>query len=144
MQQQQEAIPSLSVFSRYGLYDRMGDGFTDPPNRREWTFDKLYSDWKLHGFFNGLQNIGFVTVSYNGSEFINFEPTAENTNRHQAIALACFSDCRYEKAVVIAPHEQGLDFSATFEKLDNGDIIYKTEHGSIVHFRFDKTRQSQF
>ena len=144
MSNEQESIPHLSVFTRYGLYDRMGDGYCDPPNRRELSFAKLYDDWTTHGFFKVFRELGFITVSYNGEPFIDFEPSAENANRHQALVLSCFLDCCYDKAVVISPHEQGGEFSATFQKLNNENVTYTTNTGRIVRFHFDKTRQSQF
>ena len=142
-------IPQLSVFSRYGLYDRMGDGYCDPPNRREWSFGTLYDDWTTHGFFNVFRDLGFITVSYNGLPYIDFLPAAEDANRHQALALSCFMDSCYadnnEKVTITAPHEQdGNDFSAVFEKQANGDIIYTTDIGKVVRFHFDKSRPSQF
>ncbi len=142
-------IPQLSIFTRYGLCDRMGDGYCEPPNRREWSFEQLYNDWKSHGFFKSIQDSGFLIVSYNDSPFIDFEPDAECANRHQVLALSCFMDSCYadnnEKVTITAPHEQdGNDFLAVFEKQANGDIIYTTDIGKVVRFRFDKTRQSQF
>jgi hypothetical protein len=139
-------IPQLSIFSRYGLYDRMGDGYCDPPNRREWSFDTLYDDWKTHGFFNVFRDIGFITVSYNGSPYIDFVPTAEDANRHQALTLSSFLASCYAnaKAIITSPHEQGGEFSATYQQLECGDVIYTTINDKIVQFHFDKTRPSQF
>jgi len=140
-------IPQLSIFSRYGLYDRMGDGYCDPPNRREWSFDTLYDDWTTHGFFNVFRDLGFITVSYNGLPYIDFVPAAEYANRHQALTLSCFLDTRYvsnnEQVIITSPHEQGGEFSATFQQLECGDVIYTTINGKIVRFHFDKTHPSQ-
>lgn len=139
--------PELSIYSRYGLMDRMGDGFVDPPKRREWSLDKLYQDWKSHGFFNELCKLGHITVSYAGNTFIDFEPSAANYNRHQALAVSCFIESCYNSGstavVITSPHERGGDFSATFKRINDNEIIYTTTNQMVVRFRFDPTRPSQ-
>jgi hypothetical protein len=140
-------LPRLSIYGRYGIYDRMGDGFVDPPNRKAWTFDQLYTDWNAHGFFANLRKKGYITVSYAGNAYIDFIPCAANRNRHQAIALACFLDSCYaatDLVIITAPHETGDgDFIATFETLANGGVKYTTQNGIGVFFKFDSSRPSQ-
>ena len=148
MAQQEEFIPDISILSRYGLIDRMNDGFVDPPNRWAWEFNQLYDDWIAHGFFNVLPDRGYLTVSYDNSPYIDFIPTS-NDNRLQVLALSCFLASCYvdSKANMYYEHRGYYDyneFSATFEKQNNGNIIYTTDNGNVVCFCFDNTRPSQF
>ena len=141
-------IPKISVYSRYGFYDRMGDGFVDPPNRYEWSFDKLYQDWNSYGFFNELRKQGYITVSYAGNPFIDYVPSAEKNNRHQVLTLALFLDTIYYKnnvpVIITSPHESGDgDFVATYNRVSDSEIMYTTQSYNIVRFRFDSYSPSQ-
>ena len=146
---EQEYIPKLSIYSRYGLMDRMGDGFVDPPNRHSWTFEQLYNDWNSHGFLKTLSTKGYITVSYAGNPFIDFIPDSSKLNRHQVLALSCFLDSCYatspgDVVQISAPHESGEgQFIAVFELLPSGGVKYTNANNVGVWFRFDSTRPSQ-
>jgi hypothetical protein len=139
--------PEMSVYSRYGMFDRMGYGFVVPPNRRKWSFNILYQDWLSHGFLNSLCEKGYITVSYAENPFIDFNPSAENNNRHQLLSLSCFIDSCYNSdnklVVIISPHECGGDFVSTFQRINDNEVIYTTTNNIKVRFRFDPTRKSQ-
>jgi len=157
-------IPELSIYTRYGLFDRMGDGFVEPPNRRAWAFADLYEDWNSKNFFKVLRELGYLTVSYNHNHnqnannihipnpvptydnYTNFVPSANNCNRHQVLALSCFlsSWCANSKLKVFSPHERGGEFSAMFERISDFDVKYINDNGSVVYFHFDSNKLSQF
>lgn len=139
-------MEKLSIYSRYGMFDRMGDGFVVPPKRREWTLEVLYDDWKGHGFLNTLREMGRIEVSYAGAPYVDF--ALVNNNRHQVLALSCFLDSCYagspdREVLITAPHSSGNgSFTATFSS-GNGCVMYTTENGTKVCFRFDSARASQ-
>jgi hypothetical protein len=141
-------ILKISVYERYGLCDRMGDGFVDPPNRYKWTFDQLYQDWNAHGFFNELRKKGYITVSYAGNPFIDYVPSAEKNNRHQVLTLALFLDTQYYKdnvpVIITSPHESGDgNFVVKYQRVSESEIMYTTQSNNIVRFRFDSYNPSQ-
>jgi hypothetical protein len=139
-------IPIISIFSRYSFYDRIQDGFSKAPNRRAWSFQQLYKNWIAIDFCKSIRDLGFVTVSYNNSTFINFIASAEYGNRHQILALSCFLDSCYSDstAKITCPHEQGNEFSALFKRINNNEVHYTTDTGFIVRFRFSNSQTSQF
>lgn len=141
-----DTLPTLSIYSRWGLFDRMQDGYCEIPNRREWPFQKLYEDWIGLDFFKSLRELGFVKVSYNNGVFADFVPSTENGNRHQALALSCFLSSRYadSTAQMTCPHERGGEFTATFERVDTCTVMYTNDVGSVVRFSFNYSRPSQF
>ncbi len=141
-----DMFPKTTIFARYGLSDRMNDGFVEPPNRREWSLDILYEDWKTHGFLETLRKMGHITVSYAGKPYTDF--VLADNNRHQILALSCFLDLSYATNArgavkITAPHPQGGDFAATFSRFPEGIVVYTTENGTNVWFRFDSTLPSQ-
>lgn len=135
---------SVDALSMFDIIDRMSDDF-QPPDRRKWSFEELFKNWV---FFFRLCHLGYVTVSYNGSPFLDFAPSRENRNRHQSIALSCFVSTSFSKlnskVRITCPHELGGDFVAVFERISDNQINYTTESGVVVRFRFDASRQSQF
>lgn len=141
-----DTLPTLSIYSRWGLFDRMQDGYSEIPNRRDWPFQQLYEDWIRLNFFKSLRELGFVKVSYNNSVFADFVPSAENGNRHQALALSCFlSSCYADSTVrMTCPHERGGEFTAIFERVNDRTVTYTNDVGSVVRFSFDYSRSSQF
>ena len=140
---EEEYVENIGVFSRYLLYDDMMSN-VEPPNRRFWSIDQLYYDWKEKGFFDVFRNYGFITVSYNNSQFVEFSPSKENKNRHEAVALSFFLSCHYDKVNICCPHEQDVIFSAIFETISDKDIIFKTIRGDVVQFHFNNNIPSQF
>jgi len=139
-------VQSFSIFARWGFFDRMQDGFCKPPNRRTWSFQKIYEEWENMDFFKSLRELGYVKVSYNNGAFADFIPSAENVNRHQAIALSCFMASCYANSSVqmTCPHDREGEFTAVFKRIDDYTVQYTTDFGSIVQFQFDNSRQSQF
>ena len=138
--------PKYAIFGRYGFADRMADGFCELPNRRSWSFPKLYEDWARMGFFDSLQKLGFVSVSFNNGAFADFIPSADKFNRHQAISLSCymaFADSN-SSVQMTCPHERGGEFVAVFKRIDDCTVQYTNDVGSIVRFQFDNSRPSQF
>jgi len=144
MPENQELVKNISVFSRYSLHDKFIDSNIEIPNRRFWTINKLYIDWKEKGFFDVLSEYGFITVSYNNLPFIEFAPSVENMNRHEAVSLSFFLSSRYNKINICSPHENNLVFSAIFEFTSDNEIIYTSEYGDVVRFHFDINMPSQF
>jgi hypothetical protein len=141
-------IPNMSIFARYGLFDRMGDGFVTPPNRRQWSMDQLYSDWNSHGFFKDMRHLGALMVSYNYGDFFEYVPSVEHSNRHQIIALSfymatCFANTN-TPVHVTAPHENGGVFGAVFDKISNNEVRYVSDTGMNVHFKFDATLPANY
>jgi hypothetical protein len=140
------ALANLSIYSRYGMLDRMDDGYVVPPNRRAWSMAVLYADWESWGFLNTLRAMGHIEVSYAGGPYVDF--ALANNNRHQVLALSCFLDSRYARepfreVLITAPHSSGNgSFIATFSS-GNGCVNYTTENGTYVLFRFDSARASQ-
>lgn len=129
----------LSIYNRYGFYDRCFD--SPYVNRREWDFNYLYEDWNKMGFFNKLREKGYITVAYDSINYKPFNIEHGAGNRHQLLALSCFIDSQYKKSAVLAPHEKGGEFCATFEKFNDNTIIYYGN--SAVWFKFDNSKISQ-
>jgi len=141
-----EHLERLSIFNRYGILNRMDDGFVVPPNRRAWSMDMLYANWQQCGFLKTLREMGRIEVSNAGAPYVDF--ALVNKNRHEVLALSCFLDSRYagepdRKVLITAPHSSGNgSFVATFSS-GNGIVMYTTEDGINVLFRFDSARASQ-
>lgn len=139
-------IPQLNILSRYGLMDRMNDGFSDPPDRSKWSMNELYKDWKSHGFFKDLQELGNITFSKDGGPFVSYRYNASyySMNRHRILALSCFVSSKffteYQKVKIIAPHEIGGNFVGVFERIGEFDIKYTNEYGNEMRYHFDNTQ----
>jgi hypothetical protein len=135
---------TIDIYSRYGMFNRMMDGFCDQPNRQSWTLAKLYTDWEAHGFLTTLRSRGAISVSYDGIHFNKFHLT--NDNLHQIIALSCFLDSTYAKdgisIKITAPHASGGQFAGTFKAFKNGDVEYINENNNRVLFTFDSKEHS--
>lgn len=136
-------LMKLNIYSRYGLHDRMNDGFVEVPNRRAWSFNHLYNDWMSNGYFNVLDK-GLLEVSYDNAAYIPFDLSENKYNRHQVISLSCFLDSVYNSVMVECPHEGGGIFSAHFTRLENNEAVYITKDFTTVRFRFNPNQPSQF
>lgn len=141
--QEELPIPDLNIEQRFAFLNRIIDGL---PSINELSFKELYELWIKADFFSQLAKLGFVRVSYNNFEPIDFEPKAELGNRHQALALSCFVASIYSKssAIISSPHEKSGIFKATFKYISDTCIEYVSEYGSYVRFTFDTTKPSQF
>ena len=138
---------TLSIFEMFGFYDRMTCVDELPPNRHSWKFEELYNEWIRMNFFKKLHELGFLKVSYNNSPFVDFVPSAENVNRHQALALSTFLSSHFadSSVKVICPHASGVDnFEAVFERINKNEVHYVNANGIRVRFQFDSSRASQF
>ena len=136
-------LTDVSIYSRLAIGERICDGHRPA---RELSFNDLYKRWKDWKFFKQLAELGFVQVSYYGGAAIEFIPSADLANRHQALALSCFLATRYanSSAIISAPHERGGIFKATFKRVSPTCVEYVNEDGGKVQFTFDSTRPSQF
>ena len=132
----------VNIYQRLAFIERICDGL-EPA--RNISFNDLYARWQRAQFFKQLAELGFIKVSYNGKELIDFEPSQANENRHQVLALSCFVSSIYAdtNAMVLSPHERGDIFTATFTRISNNCIEYVNDYGSKVQFTFDATRPSQ-
>lgn len=139
----QSSSNRLDIYQRLAYLERICDGL-EPA--RNLSFNDLYERWQLAQFFKQLAELGFVQVCYNGKDFIDFAPSEDTGNRHQALALSCFVSSIYsdENAMVSALHERGGEFTACFTRLSTNSIEYVNDYGSRVQFRFDSSRPSQF
>ncbi len=133
----------INVYGRFAFLERIIDGLESP---RNLSFNDLYELWKNVGFFAELAELGFVQVSYNEGPKIDFQPSAKDYNRHQALALSCFVASIYanSSAEVSSPHERGATFTATFTRVSSDCIEYVNAYGVKVQFTFDPTKPSQF
>ena len=133
----------IDIYQRLAFLERIIDGL-EPA--RTLSFNDLYERWQRAQFFKQLAELGFVQVSYNGSPIMDFTPSEEAGNRHQALALSCFLGSIYAdtNAIVSSPHERGDIFSAYFTRVSNNSIEYVNDYGSKVIFTFDSSRPSQF
>lgn len=133
----------IDIYQRLAFLERICDGLKPA---HELSFDDLYKRWQDAKFFKQLAELGFVQVSYNGAEPIDFVPSAANGNRHQALALSCFVSSTYadSKAMVSSSHERGGFFNAIFTRISNDSIEYVNENGNKVQFTFDSSKPSQF
>jgi hypothetical protein len=136
-------IPQIDVYQRLAFLERIIDGL-EPAS--SLSFNDLYERWQRAQFFKQLAELGFLQVSYNNNEIIDFEPSESFGNRHQALALSCFLSSVYANscAVVSSPHECGNIFTATFTRVSSSCIEYVNDYGSRVRFTFDSSRPSQF
>lgn len=132
----------INIYQRLAFLERICDGLD---SARNLCFNDLYVRWQSAQFFKQLAELGFIQVSYNDKDLIDFEPSQENGNRHQVLALSCFVASVYAdtNAVVSCPHECGGMFTATFIRISNKCIEYMNDYGSKVRFTFDATRPSQ-
>lgn len=132
----------ITVYDRLAFLERIIDGLQPA---RELDFNSLYLRWNTAHFFEQLQQLGHITVSYNCAPVIDFIPSIAAGNRHQALALSAFISSRYAEsdAVVESPHEQGGMFQATFIRTNANCVYYTTEAGSNVRFFFDPNKPSQ-
>lgn len=138
----QQDIPFLDIYARYARLVRIFD-IEPPENLHFSTFYRVCVDFE---FFKEMQVLGYITVSYNENQDpIPFEPSEENGNRHQALALSTFIVSIYSKEVakIKTPHERGGFFIATFTRLDAHTVQYVTEEGKTVKFYFDNTKPCQ-
>jgi hypothetical protein len=136
-------LPHINVYGRLAFLERICD---DLPSARTLSFDDLYKRWQEAQFFNQLVELGFLQVSYNGGEFIDFDSNPELCNQHQALALSCFLASHYENstAAVSSPHSKRSTFEAVFSRISNYCVEYVSEYGSKVVFKFDSSKPSQF
>ena len=134
---------SIDIYQRLAFLERICDGL-EPA--RNLSFNDLYSRWQQARFFKQLAELGFIQVSYDGAAPIDFEPSEENGNRHQALALSCFVSSIYADSTttVSCPHERGDIFTAAFTRISNNSIEYLNDYGSRVRFTFNSTKPSQF
>jgi hypothetical protein len=139
----ESSLNRLDIYQRLAFLERICDGL-EPA--RNLSFTDLYDRWKSSQFFKQLAELGFIQVSYNGEELIDFEPSEENGNRHQALALSCFVSSIYanSNAKVLSLHERCGIFTATFIRISSNSIEYVNDYGSNVRFIFDSSRPSQF
>jgi len=152
-------VLNINIYSRFGLIDRMGDGFVEPPNRRAWAFEKLFDKWQQHQYFSTLTALGRLFVSYNNindicdcddcedtCQFNEFIVSANSGNRHQVIALSHFLATNFanDVACVSSPHENSGTFTAVFKRIKHNEVAYIANNGTIVRFYFDSALPSQF
>ena len=132
----------ITVYDRLAFLERIMDGLQPA---RELSFADLYQRWTAADFFKQLQQLGHITVSYNGSAAIDFVPSTENANRHQALALSTFLASRYadSDSVVESPQEIDGIFKATFTREEANTVHYVNEYGTSVRFFFDASRPCQ-
>ena len=133
----------INAFTRLAYLERIIDGL-EPA--RQLDFEAIYKRWTQADFFKQLREMGYISVSYNGTPQKEYIPSALDANRHQVIALSTFLASCYadSDAVVECPHELGDMFRATFVRTGDNTIYYTTEGGSNVLFVFDKNRPSRF
>lgn len=133
----------INVYERLAFLERICDGLK---SARKLSFNELYIRWEKANFFKELVELGFVQVSYDNGEAIDFEPCVEYGNRHQALALSCFVSSIYanSSAIVSCPHEHGDIFTAMFNRISNNCIEYVNDYGSRVRFTFNSSKLSQF
>jgi hypothetical protein len=136
-------IPSVIAEERLGKYCRMMD---EPIPVAQWTFEKMYTMWERLNYFASLYEMGKCTVSYDGVNYIDFEPSSANANRHQALALSTFVDCAHSnsRTHISVRHERGGTFTALFERVSPTEVKYTNEYGKVVCFRFDSSLPTQF
>lgn len=133
----------LSVFGLFGFLLRVCEWATDP---RVLSFDDLYKYCDAQGFFKVVEDLGYVTVAYDGTKSpCPFDPSKKNGNRHQMLGLITFlaSCCANESAIVTTPHERGGEFVVTFKRVATDCVQYTTDSGKVVKFYFDGEKKCQ-
>jgi len=132
----------ITVYNRLAFLERIIDGLQ---SARELDFNAIYQRWFDAKFFDQVKELGYITVSYNNAAAIDFIPSEDSRNRHQALALSAFLASCYadSNSVVESPHELGGIFRATFTRTAENIVCYVTETGSINRFFFDVNRSSQ-
>ena len=148
-------IPTLSIFSRLAFVNRVCDG---SPDFRTLSFNDLYECWDEYNFFKQLHFLGLLSVSYNNSPYIIYNPTTKDDNRHQVLALSCYIASSYyntdnnnnnntRSIYITSPREKNIksEFKALFKtNIKDVEIQYTTEKNSTTIFKFNKTKESQF
>ena len=137
----------INIYQRLAFLEHICDGLCNSfVPAHNLSFNNLYSRWQQVKFFKQLAELGFIQVSYDGAEPIDFEPSEEKGNRHQALALSCFVSSNYADSttMVSCPHERGDIFTATFTRISGDCIEYVNDYGSRVRFTFNSSKPSQF
>ena len=146
-------IPTLSIFSRLAFVNRVCDG---SPDFRTLSFNDLYECWDEYNFFKQLHFLGLLSVSYNNSPYIIYNPTTKDDNRHQVLALSCYIASSYyntdnnnntRSIYITSPREKNIksEFKALFKtNIKDVEIQYTTINDSITIFKFNKAKASQF
>ena len=146
-------IPTLSIFSRLAFINRVCDG---SPDFRTLSFNDLYECWDEYNFFKQLHFLGLLSVSYNNSPYIIYNPTTKDDNRHQVLALSCYIASSYyntdnntntRSIYITSPREKNIksEFKALFKtNIKDVEIQYTTINDSITIFKFNKAKASQF
>jgi hypothetical protein len=139
----QNPLPHIDVFQRLAFCERICDGIQPA---RTLPFSGVYARWRGANFDNHMIEFGRVSVSYNGKEPIDFIPSANNENRHQAMALSLFmaSIWSNQTAIVESPHEIEGIFRAVFTRVSINCVQYTTKKGQMVRFTFNPAQNSQF
>ena len=158
-------IPTFSIYSRFAFINRVCDG---SPDFRTLSFNDVYEYWEEYNFFKQLHFLGLLTVSYNNSPYIIYNPTTKDDNRHQVLALSCYIALSYyntntntntntninnnnnnntRSIYITSPREKNIksEFKALFKtNIKDVEIQYTTINDSITIFKFNKAKASQF
>ena len=160
-------IPTFSIYSRFAFINRVCDG---SPDFRTLSFNDVYEYWEEYNFFKQLHFLGLLTVSYNNSPYIIYNPTTKDDNRHQVLALSCYIASSYyntntnntnntninnnnnntRSIYITSPREKNIksEFKALFKtNIKDVEIQYTADNKDkqiITIFKFDKTKESQF
>ena len=148
-------IPTFSIYSRFAFINRVCDG---SPDFRTLSFNDVYEYWEEYNFFKQLHFLGLLTVSYNNSPYIIYNPTTKDDNRHQVLALSCYIASSYyntdnnnnnntRSIYITSPRETNIksEFKALFKtNIKDVEIQYTTINDSITIFKFNKAKASQF
>ena len=139
----QNYIPQLNIYQRLAFLERICDYLESASTL---SFNDLYERWTNANFFKHLADLGFLQVSYNGKDIIDFTPSVDFGNRHQALALSYFVASIYANSIanISSPHERGGTFTAIFSRASDNCIEYINDNGTVVRFTFDSSRPSQF
>ena len=162
-------IPTFSIYSRFAFINRVCDG---SPDFRTLSFNDVDEYWEEYNFFKQLHFLGLLTVSYNNSPYIIYNPTTKDDNRHQVLALSCYIALSYyntntntntntninnnnnnnntRSIYITSPREKNIksEFKALFKtNIKDVEIQYTADNKDkqiITIFKFDKTKESQF
>lgn len=132
----------ISVDDYLCFYTRVIDGL-EPIST--WTFEEIYQTLKNISYFKNLISMGKITVCYDGKNFIDFEPSPLDFNRHQIIALSTFVNKQQSNSRIHIKcrHEFSGHFEAIFESVSPNEIMYTNTNGKVIRFCFDSSQQSQ-